>query len=157
VSVGEEDHLKPAVQAEGQLALWQIAIKPGKPLAFGQVRRPRGGSTLFLGLPGNPVSSFVTFLLAGRTVLRALQGMDAGLPPALPLKADFALTRPDPKRREFIRVRLNDAGHLDLFTNQGSGVLTSAVWADGLVDMAPGATVQPGDTVAYLPLSQLLS
>jgi molybdopterin molybdotransferase len=157
VSVGEEDHLKPAVQAEGRLNLWQIAIKPGKPLAFGEVRRAAGGTALFLGLPGNPVSSFVTFLLAGRTVLRGLQGMDTALPQALPLRADFSLSKPDPKRREFIRVRLNDTGGLDLFTNQGSGVLTSAVWADGLVDLEPGTVVEAGDIVSYLPLSQLLA
>ncbi len=157
VSVGEEDHLKPAVQAEGQLDLWQIAIKPGKPLAFGSVRKPGGGQALFLGLPGNPVSSFVTFLLAGRTVLRALQGMDAALPRALPLRADFELKKADPKRREFIRVRLNEQGGLALFGNQGSGVLTSAVWADGLVDLPAGTLVREGDTLSFLPLSQLLS
>jgi molybdopterin molybdotransferase len=157
VSVGEEDHLKPAVQAEGQLDLWQIAIKPGKPLAFGSVRKPGGGQALFLGLPGNPVSSFVTFLLAGRTVLRALQGMDAALPRALPLRADFELKKADPKRREFLRVRLNEGGGLSLFDNQGSGVLTSAVWADGLVDLPAGTLVREGDTLAFLPLSQLLS
>jgi molybdopterin molybdotransferase len=157
VSVGEEDHLKPAVQAEGRLNRWQIAIKPGKPLAFGEVRRAASGSALFLGLPGNPVSSFVTFLLAGRTVLRGLQGMDTALPQALPLRADFSVNKPDPKRREFIRVRLNDTGGLDLFTNQGSGVLTSAVWADGLVDLESGTTVDTGDVVPYLPLSQLLA
>jgi len=157
VSVGEEDHLKPAVQAEGQLDLWQIAIKPGKPLAFGSVRKPGAGQALFLGLPGNPVSSFVTFLLAGRTVLHALQGMEASLPKALPLRADFELKKADPKRREFLRVRLNAEGGVELFGNQGSGVLTSAVWADGLVDLAAGRLVSRGDTVPFLPLAQLLS
>ena len=79
VSVGEEDHIKPAVAAEGRIELWQVAIKPGKPLAFGAVRRPAGGGeALFIGLPGNPVSSFVTFLLAVAPVLRAMQGMPAG-------------------------------------------------------------------------------
>ncbi len=157
VSVGEEDHLKPAVQAEGELDLWQMAIKPGKPLAFGHVRKAEGGVALFLGLPGNPVSSFVTFLLAGRTVLRALQGMDVALPRALPVTADFDFRKPDVKRREFLRVRLNAAGALEAFPNQGSGVLTSAVWADGLVDLHPGQAVQRGDVLAFLPLSQLLS
>jgi molybdopterin molybdotransferase len=90
VSVGEEDHLKPAVQAEGRLDLWKMAMKPGKPLAFGRVRREgEGGEALFLGLPGNPVSSFITFVLAGRALLRAMQGMDTALPPALPLRAAF--------------------------------------------------------------------
>jgi molybdopterin molybdotransferase len=157
VSVGEEDHLKPAVQAEGRLDLWQIAIKPGKPLAFGTLRRTDGGEALFLGLPGNPVSSFVTFLLAGRAVLRALQGMAVALPPALPLRADFEFTKIDPKRREFLRVRLNAEGGLELFPNQGSGVLTSAVWADGLADLAPGQRVARGDLLPFLPLWQLLS
>src|SRR6185436_18654961 len=109
VSVGEEDHLRPAVQAEGRLDLWQIAIKPGKPLAFGAV-----GAALFIGLPGNPVSSFVTFVLAVRAVLRALQGADPALPGALPLRADFDWPRPD-KRREFLRVQINPRGGLDLF------------------------------------------
>jgi molybdopterin molybdotransferase len=157
VSVGEEDHLKPAVQAEGRLDLWQIAIKPGKPLAFGAVRRPDGSEALFLGLPGNPVSSFVTFLLAGRAVLRALQGMRTELPHALPMRADFELKKADPKRREFLRVRLDAEGGLELFPNQSSGVLTSAVWADGLADLAPGRLVQRGDIVPFLPLWQLLA
>ncbi|UUX93946.1 gephyrin-like molybdotransferase Glp [Aquabacterium sp. J223] len=161
VSVGEEDHLKPAVQAEGELSLWSIAIKPGKPLAFGRVRRGEGaggagGQALFLGLPGNPVSSFITFVLAGRVLLHALQGMDPALPRGLPLRADFDWPKPDPKRREFLRVSLNAAGGLDLFGRQGSGVLTSTVWADGLVDLPAGTAVRRGDTVVYLPLSQLL-
>jgi molybdopterin molybdotransferase len=157
VSVGEEDHLKPAVQAEGRLDLWQLAIKPGKPLAFGAVRRgePGVGEALFMGLPGNPVSSFVTFLLAVAPVLRALQGMPATLPPALALRADFDWPRPD-KRREFLRARLNSGGGLDLFPNQSSGVLTSAVWADGLVDNPPGQAISRGDTVRFLPLSALV-
>ena len=106
VSVGEEDHLKPAVQAEGRLELWQIAIKPGKPLAFGAVRAAGAGESLFVGLPGNPVSSFVTFLLCVAPVLRALQGMDPAPPSAIPMRADFDWPRAD-KRREFLRVRLN--------------------------------------------------
>jgi molybdopterin molybdotransferase len=157
VSVGEEDHLKPAVQAEGRLDLWQIAIKPGKPLAFGSVRRPEGGCALFLGLPGNPVSSFVTFLLAGRTLLRAMQGMDTSLPRSLPLRAGFELKKADPKRREFLRARLDAEGALELFPNQSSGVLTSAAWADGLVDLPPATVVRRGELVPFLPLAQLLA
>jgi molybdopterin molybdotransferase len=157
VSVGEEDHLKPAVQAEGRLDLWQIAMKPGKPLAFGAVRRGDGSEALFLGLPGNPVSAFVTFVLAGRAVLRALQGMDPALPRALPLRADFDLAKVDMKRREFLRAQVNAEGGLVLFPNQGSGVLTSAVWADGLVDLPAATPVRRGDTLAFLPLPQLLS
>ena len=146
------------MQAEGSLDLWKMAMKPGKPLAFGRLRRQgQPGEALFLGLPGNPVSSFITFALAGRALLRAMQGMDTTLPVALPLRADFDWPKADPQRREFIRVRLNPAGALELFANQGSGVLTSVAWATGLVDLPAGTTVQRGDTVAYLPLSELLA
>ena len=156
VSVGEEDHVKPAVQAEGRLDLWQLAIKPGKPLAFGAVRRGGApGEALFIGLPGNPVSSFVTFVLAVAPLLRVLQGQQAALPPPLPMRADFDWLHPD-KRREFLRVRRNDAGGLDLFANQSSGVLTSAVWAHGLVDNAPSQAIQRGDTVGFLPMDALI-
>jgi molybdopterin molybdotransferase len=155
VSVGEEDHIRPAVAAEGRVELWQVAIKPGKPLAFGAVRRAQGGEALFMGLPGNPVSSFVTFLLAVAPVLRALQGADPALPAALSLRADFDWPRPD-KRREFLRVRRNANGGLDLFPNQSSGVLTSAVWADGLVDNPPGQAIARGDAVRFLPMELLL-
>lgn len=151
VSVGEEDHLRPAVQAEGRLDLWQIALKPGKPLAFGQVK-----SAWFIGLPGNPVSSFVTFLLLVRPVILRLQGATALTPKHFALRADFAWPKPD-RRREFLRVRLNAAGGLDLFPNQSSGVLTSAVWGDGLVDNPAGQAVAPGDAVAFIPFSELLS
>ncbi|MBN8507889.1 MAG: molybdopterin molybdotransferase MoeA, partial [Burkholderiales bacterium] len=150
VSVGEEDHLKPAVRAEGHLDLWQIAIKPGKPLAFGSV-----GPALFIGLPGNPVSSFVTFVLAVRPVLAALQGSEPALPAALPMRAAFDWPKPD-RRREFLRVRHDGQGGLEAFPNQSSGVLTSTVWADGLVDNPPGQVIRRGDTVRYLPLSELV-
>lgn len=155
VSVGEEDHIRPAVAAEGRVELWQVAIKPGKPLAFGAVRRGQGGEALFMGLPGNPVSSFVTFFLAVAPVLRALQGAEPALPAPLPLRADFDWPRPD-KRREFLRVRRNVDGELELFPNQSSGVLTSAVWADGLVDNPPGQAIARGDTVRFLPMELLL-
>jgi molybdopterin molybdotransferase len=155
VSVGEEDHLKPALAAEGRLDLWAIAIKPGKPLAFGAVRRAGGADeTWFIGLPGNPVSSFVTFALFVRPVLLRLQGASALAPTSVPMRADFAWPRPD-KRREFLRVRRNANGGLDLFQNQGSGVLTSLAWGDGLADIAPGQAVQPGDLVRFLSLAEL--
>jgi molybdopterin molybdotransferase len=150
VSVGEEDHLRPAVMAEGTLDLWQIAMKPGKPLAFGQV-----GGALFIGLPGNPVSSFVTFLLAVAPVLRTIQGALTAAPAAYALPARFDWPRPD-RRREFVRVKLDAEGGLALFPNQSSGVLTSTVWADGLVDIAVGQTIQRGDSVRFLPLDSLL-
>ncbi len=155
VSVGEEDHLKPAVQAEGALDLWQVAMKPGKPLAFGHVRHADAAPALFMGLPGNPVSSFVTFLLAVAPVLRALQGMPDNDAPALMLNADFDWPKPD-RRREFLRVRVNAAGALELFANQSSGVLTSTVWADGLVDNPPGQAIGRGDRVRFLPLDSLV-
>jgi molybdopterin molybdotransferase len=156
VSVGEEDHLKPAAQAEGRLELWQIAIKPGKPLAFGEIHRADGTAALLLGLPGNPVSSFVTYLLCVSTVLRVLQGAPAALPAGLALRADFDWPRPD-RRREFLRVQVNASGGLDLFPNQSSGVLTSAVWADGLVDNPPSQAICRGDSVKFLPLSELIT
>jgi molybdopterin molybdotransferase len=156
VSVGEEDHIKPAVQAEGNLELWQMAIKPGKPLAFGSVRRDGHRPCLFVGLPGNPVSSFVTFLLAVAPVLRVLQGMEPQPFKPQTLRADFDWTRPD-RRREFLRARLNAQGGLDLYPNQSSGVLTSAVWADGLVDNPPGAAIARGQLVSFLSFADLLS
>ena len=156
VSVGEEDHIKPAVKAEGWLEAWQVAIKPGKPLAFGAVRRgDTGQEALFIGLPGNPVSSFVTCLLAVAPVLRALQGCPLALPQAVSVRADFDWLLPD-KRREFLRARFNAQGGLDLVPNQSSGVLTSAVWADGLVDNPSGQVIRRGDAVRLLLLSSLI-
>ena len=155
VSVGDEDHLKPAAQAEGHIEHWQLAIKPGKPLAYGSIRRGDGSSALLVGLPGNPVSSFVTWLLAVTAVLRTLQGMPAHLPRGLDLRADFDWPHPD-ARREFLRVRLNAQGGLEPFANQSSGVLTSAVWADGLLDNPPRQVIRRGDTVRFLPLAELV-
>lgn len=159
VSVGEEDHIKPAVTAEGRLDLWQIGIKPGKPLAFGAVRKSTESGneeTWFIGLPGNPVSSFVTFLLFVRPFILKLQGRDAGMPQSYPMRADFDWLKGD-RRNEFLRVKINSQGGLDLFPNQSSGVLTSASWGDGLVDCAPGATFKAGDMVKYIPFNALLS
>jgi molybdopterin molybdotransferase len=150
VSVGEEDHVKPAVQAEGSLDLWQIAMKPGKPLAFGEVR-----GVPFIGLPGNPVSSFVTFVLFARPFILRRLGVADVAPKALPLCAGFDWPKPD-KRREFLRVRVNEQGSLELFANQNSAVLTSTAWADGLVDLPAGATIARGQTVRYLPFAELL-
>jgi molybdopterin molybdotransferase len=155
VSVGEEDHLKPAMQLEGRLDLWQVAMKPGKPLAFGAVRRGDGSEALFVGMPGNPVSSFVTFLLTVAPLLRALQGRQAVAPVSYQMRADFDWPRPD-RRREFLRAKLNDQGGLDLFPNQSSGVLTSTVWADGLVDVPASQPIARGEMVRFLPLQSLL-
>jgi len=155
MSVGEEDHMKPAVEQEGRLDMWQIAIKPGKPLAFGEVARGDGSSAWFIGLPGNPVSAFVTFLFAVRPVLLRLQGATDLAPRPIAMRADFAWPRAD-RRREFLRVRRKADGGLELFPNQGSAVLTSTTWGDGLVDNPGGVTIAPGDTVRYLPFAELL-
>ena len=151
VSVGEEDHIKPAVQTLGQLDLWQIAIKPGKPFAHGRI-----GAAHFIGLPGNPVSSFVTFVLLVRPFLLQLQGQTDIALKTIAARADFTWPRVE-KRREFLRVRRNAAGGLDLFPNQSSGVLTSAVWGDGLVDNPSGQTIAPGDTVQFASFAEVLS
>jgi molybdopterin molybdotransferase len=151
VSVGEEDHIKPAVQALGSLDLWQIAIKPGKPFAYGKVGRAH-----FMGLPGNPVSSFVTFLLLVRPFLLKLQGATKLAPQTVAMTAHFDWPRAD-KRREFLRVRRDEQGGLALFPNQSSGVLTSAAWADGLVDNLPGRTIGRGDAVPFISLAELLA
>jgi molybdopterin molybdotransferase len=159
VSVGEEDHIKPAVTAEGRLDLWQIAIKPGKPLAFGAVRKsntPEDGEAWFMGLPGNPVSSFVTFLLFVRPFILKLQGREEGHVQSYPMRADFDWLKAD-RRNEFLRVKINAQGGLDLFPNQSSGVLTSASWGDGLVDCPPGQAIKVGDLVKYIPFNALLN
>ena len=151
VSVGEEDHVKAAVQALGSIDLWQIAIKPGKPFAYGQV-----GAAHFIGLPGNPVSSFVTFLLLVRPFLLKLAGARQFAMKSVAANAHFVWPRAD-KRREFLRVRRNPQGGLELFANQSSAVLTSAVWADGLVDNPPGQIIEYGDLVRYVPFAELLA
>jgi molybdopterin molybdotransferase len=154
VSVGEADFVKPAVEAEGELLMWRIAMKPGRPLAFGTVRA--GARTAaFLGLPGNPVSSFVTFVLFARPFLLKMQGMSRVLPNAIDARADFDWLQPD-LRREFLRVRWNDAGGLDLYPTQDSAVLTSTAWADGLVDNPAKQPIRRGDRVRLLPYSELL-
>jgi molybdopterin molybdotransferase len=138
------------VQALGELNLWQIAIKPGKPFAYGKV-----GPVHFIGLPGNPVSSFVTFLVLVRPFILRLQGATNLAPLSMALPANFDWPKAD-KRREFLRVKQNIGGGLDLFTNQSSGVLTSAVWGDGLVDNPAGHTIGHGDTVQFIPFSSLM-
>ncbi len=158
VSVGEEDHIKPAVQALGELNLWQIAIKPGKPFAYGKVNNASGAAH-FIGLPGNPVSSFVTFLLLVRPFLLKLQGVqevDQITTKSIAVQANFTWARAD-KRREFLRVKRNANGSLDLFPNQSSGVLTSAVWGDGLVNNPPGQTIAVGDMVQFVSFAELLA
>ena len=149
VSVGEEDHVKPAVEAEGELTLWNVAVKPGKPLAFGKV-----GNADFVGLPGNPVSVFVTFNMLIRPFLRKCQGATRFLAGSRRMIAGFAWQKPG-NRREFLRVRVGEDGRLERFPNQSSGVLTSCLWADGLADIPVGQKVEPGDSVSYIRFSEL--
>jgi molybdopterin molybdotransferase len=155
VSVGEEDHIKPAVQSLGELSLWQLSIKPGKPFAYGKVNR-EGGVCHFMGLPGNPVSSFVTFLLLVRPFLLAMQGVTQTEVKRTQMTAHFDWPRAD-KRREFLRVKRNAAGGLDVFPNQSSGVLTSAVWGDGVVDNPAGQTIARGDSVRFISFEEWLA
>jgi molybdopterin molybdotransferase len=149
VSVGEADYVKPAVEAEGKLLMWRIAMKPGRPLAFGSVK-----SSFFIGLPGNPVSSFVTFLIFVRPFLLRMQGLSEVEPKAIAARADFDWPEPD-ARREFLRVKWNAQGGLDLYPTQDSAVLTSTSWADGLVDNPAGHAIRKGETVRLLPYSEL--
>jgi molybdopterin molybdotransferase len=149
VSVGEEDHVKPAVQALGALDLWNIAIKPGKPLAFGRVAQ-----TPFIGLPGNPVSSFITFVMLVRPYILRTMGVQIVKPQRIAVKSAFTWTKAD-KRREFLRVQLNDRGEAELFHNQNSAVLTSAAWAHGLADVPAGSLIAAGDMIAFIPMSEL--
>src|SRR4051812_273605 len=128
VSVGDADYVKPAVEAEGELLMWRIAMKPGRPLAFGSV-----GRSFFIGLPGNPVSSFVTFLIFVRPFLLKTQGITEVAPRAIAARADFDWPEPD-SRREFLRAKWNAQGRLELYPTQDSAVLTSTAWADGLID-----------------------
>ena len=157
VSVGEEDHVKPAVQAEGQLDLWLVAMKPVKLVAFVRVNDPAGGNGAdFIGLPGNPVSSFVTFLMLVRPFILRRMGVEDCLPHSIRLPAGFDWPRPD-RRREFLRARVGEAGQVELFPNQGPGVLSSTVWAAGLVDNPAGHAIAQGEPVSFIPYSELLS
>jgi len=150
VSVGEADYVKTAVEKLGRVEMWKVAMKPGKPVVYGQV-----GNADFIGLPGNPVSAFVTFCLFVRPFLLKRMGVADVLYRAFAVPADFAWPKAG-ARREFLRARLQPNGKLALFPNQGSGVLTSCAWADGLVDLEVGQTVQRGDAVRFIPFSELL-
>lgn len=152
VSVGEEDHVRTAVEESGTISLWRIAIKPGKPLAYGQV-----DGTPFIGLPGNPVAVFVTSSMLVRPYLLRRQGMLAVAPRAYSVIADFVWPGGG-NRREFVRARLGEDGKLTgIFANQSSGVLSSAVWADGFVDIPEYTSIQHGQPVRYLPFSSLFA
>lgn len=151
MSVGEEDHVKPAVEALGRLEVWRIRLKPGKPFAFGEVR-----GVPFIGCPGNPVASFVVFLMMARPYLLRTMGLtDIDVKP-IAVRADFDWLRPG-DRQEFVRVRRNASGGLDLYHTQNSQVLSSCAWADGLVDIPIGGTVHRGDMVSYYPFCQFFA
>lgn len=155
VSVGEEDHVKPAVEELGSLDLWKIAIRPGKPVAFGQV-----AGTPFIGSPGNPVSLFVTFVLFVRPFVLRMQGRDDWQLAPMTAKADFDWPRPD-KRREFHRARLaydaTGIPRLEIHPSRSSGVLSSLTWANGLVVIPENQTLKRGDNVMFLPFSEILT
>ena len=155
MSVGEEDHVKPAVEAEGRLDMWRIAMKPGKPLAFGQVRRADGSEASFIGLPGNPVSSYICMVLFVKPFVMRSMGVQNLSMQSFQIRADFEWPKPD-ARQEFLRVKVNAAGSVELFANQSSSVLTSTVWGDGLVDNPARTAIKRGDWVRYLPFSELL-
>jgi molybdopterin molybdotransferase len=147
VSVGEEDYVRIALEKLGQLTMWRIAMKPGKPVAFGKVK-----NALFMGLPGNPVSVFVTFLLFARALILKLQGAEDCFVKRVSVTADFDW--PQIKRQEYLRVRLVEKDKqtvAQLFSHQGSGVLSSASWADGLIEVSIGQQIKQGDKVSYLP------
>ncbi|MBU1442518.1 MAG: molybdopterin molybdotransferase MoeA [Gammaproteobacteria bacterium] len=150
VSVGEEDHIKAAVLALGQLDLWSLSMKPGKPFAYGRI-----GDAHVTGLPGNPVSSFLTFLLLVRPFVLTLQGANRVNVEPIAMRADFDWPRAD-RRREFLRARRNANGGLDAFANQSSGVLTSMVWGDGVIDTPAGEPFKAGDMVRFIPFASLL-
>lgn len=148
VSVGHEDHVKNAVQDLGRLDLWKVAVKPGKPVGFGEVL-----GVPWLGLPGNPVSGFVTFLLFGAPLIRRLQGREPTMPAPLHLPAGFRRERAG-KREEYVRVRVQ-GGRLIPHAHQGAGVLSSAAWGDGLARIDAGTTVQEGDGLPYYSYASL--
>lgn len=149
VSVGEADFLGHALREEGELALWKLAIKPGKPLTFGHFR-----GVPVIGLPGNPASTLVTFALLARSYLLRRQGVVDVTPLQFPVPAGFAWTKPG-NRREYLRGRL-EQGRAVFYKNQSSGVLRSAAWADGLIEVREGSTVAEGDWVNFIPLSEVL-
>ncbi|MFB4392924.1 MULTISPECIES: gephyrin-like molybdotransferase Glp [unclassified Pseudomonas] len=149
VSVGEADYLGLALREAGELALWKLAIKPGKPLTFGHFR-----GVPVIGLPGNPASTLVTFALLTRPYLLRRLGVADVTPMRFEVPAGFDWPKPG-TRREYLRARL-EQGRACIYKNQSSGVLRSAAWADGLVEVREGTTVSQGDSVTFIPLSELL-
>jgi molybdopterin molybdotransferase len=148
VSVGEADFLGHALREEGELALWKLAIKPGKPLTFGHFR-----GVPVIGLPGNPASTLVTFALLARPYLLRRQGVSDVQPLQFKVPAGFVWSKPG-NRREYLRGRL-EQGRAVFYRNQSSGVLRSAAWADGLIEVREGSTVAEGDLLNFIPLSEV--
>ncbi len=155
VSVGEEDHVRQALEAIGQTTMWRLNIKPGKPLVYGTIQ-----DTAFIGLPGNPVSAFVTFCLFVCPHLKKMQNKRHVLPVSLQVKAQFDWLKPD-KRREFLRAQLSHDEHgqaqVTIYKQQGSGVLMSTSWATGIVEVLENTPIQRGDMVNYIPYTEFLS
>ena len=152
VSVGEEDHVKPAVEKLGKLSLWRIKMKPGKPLAYGQVR-----NIPFIGLPGNPVSSFVTYCIFALPFIKKMQGNSNFKTETIKVKANFDCKRAKP-RREFARVRIDYSSEIplaNLYPKQGSDVMSSIVWADGFIEIPENTTFENGTILNYYPLTEL--
>ena len=149
VSVGEADFLGEALREEGQLAMWKLAIKPGKPLTFGHFR-----GVPVIGLPGNPASTLVTFSILARPYILRRMGVNNVAPLGFAVPAGFAWPKPG-KRREYLRARM-EQGRAVLYPNQSSGVLRSATWADGLVEVLENSTLAEGDAVNFIPFSELL-
>ena len=152
VSVGDEDHIKQAVLTLGELDLWRIAIKPGKPVAFGYIHHPQQHIP-FIGLPGNPASVFVTFLLIARAFLLTLSHQKNAIPNGQSYTANFSWTA-NPKRQEYLRAQINQEGHIDIHPKQSSGVLSSTAWANGLVTVAPQKNIHHGDEVNFIPFNE---
>lgn len=149
MSEGDEDHVTASVKAEGRIDVWKIASKPGKPLAFGAVRSGEREAA-FIGLPGNPVSVWSGLLTMVAPFLRRCQGFNLIEPARQSLRADFHY-QVKGNRMEFVRVRRNQQGGLDVYPTQDSSIISSAVWADGVASIPAGAVIKPGDTVDYLP------
>ncbi|WP_341958736.1 gephyrin-like molybdotransferase Glp [Pseudomonas sp. RC10] len=149
VSVGEADFLGHALREEGEISLWKLAIKPGKPLTFGHFR-----GVPVIGLPGNPASTLVTFALLARPYLLRRLGVTEVKPLQFKVPAGFVWTKPG-NRREYLRGRL-EQGRLIAYRNQSSGVLRSAAWADGLIEVMEGTTVAEGDLLNFIPLSEVM-
>jgi molybdopterin molybdotransferase len=150
VSVGEEDHVRPALEAEGEIDFWSIAMKPGKPVLRGCI-----GQTAVVGLPGNPISSFVSFVMLARPFLLKTQGVAQPLPAFYRLPAGFHIPTPN-TRRAFLRARIDTEGRLVLHPNQDPSALVSAVWAEGLVEVPENLTFAAGQPLRFFPYGDLM-